>query len=74
MNNIIVKEAQVAAHNYKPLPVVLVKGEGIYVWDDQGQRYTDLMSAYSAVSLGHSHPRLVQTISQQAQVAGRWHR
>lgn len=67
MNNIIVKEAQVAAHNYKPLPVVLVKGEGIYVWDDQGQRYTDLMSAYSAVSLGHSHPRLVQTISQQAQ-------
>lgn len=67
MNNSIVKEAHVAAHNYEPLPVVLVKGEGIYVWDDQGRRYTDLMSAYSAVSLGHSHPRLVKAISQQAQ-------
>jgi len=67
MNNSIVKEAHVAAHNYEPLPVVLVKGDGIYVWDDQGRRYTDLMSAYSAVSLGHSHPRLVKAISQQAQ-------
>jgi len=67
MNSHIVKEAHVAAHNYEPLPVVLVKGEGIYVWDDQGRRYTDLMSAYSAVSLGHSHPRLVKAISEQAQ-------
>jgi len=67
MNNIIIKEAHVAAHNYEPLPVVLVKGEGVYVWDDQGRRYTDLMSAYSAVSLGHSHPRLVKAISEQAQ-------
>lgn len=67
MNTCIVKEAHVAAHNYEPLPVVLVKGEGIYVWDDQGRRYTDLMSAYSAVSLGHSHPRLVKAICAQAQ-------
>lgn len=66
MNQIIVKEAHVAAHNYEPLPVVLVKGNGIYVWDDQGRRYIDLMSAYSAVSLGHSHPRLVRAISDQA--------
>lgn len=66
MNQIIMKEAHVAAHNYEPLPVVLVKGHGIYVWDDQGKRYTDLMSAYSAVSLGHSHPRLVRAISDQA--------
>lgn len=67
MNKIIMKEAHVAAHNYEPLPVVLVKGDGVYVWDDQGRRYTDLMSAYSAVSLGHSHPRLVKAISEQAQ-------
>jgi len=67
MNNIIIKEAHVAAHNYEPLPVVLIKGEGVYVWDDQGRRYTDLMSAYSAVSLGHSHPRLVAAITKQAQ-------
>lgn len=67
MNTHIVKEAHVAAHNYEPLPVVLVKGEGIYVWDDQGRRYTDLMSAYSAVSLGHSHPRMVNAICSQAQ-------
>jgi len=67
MNNIIIKEAHVAAHNYEPLPVVLVKGEGVYVWDEQGRRYTDLMSAYSAVSLGHSHPRLVTAITEQAQ-------
>ena len=67
INPIIVKEAHVAAHNYEPLPVVLVKGEGVYVWDDQGRRYIDLMSAYSAVSLGHSHPRMVKAISDQAQ-------
>lgn len=67
MNKTIMKEAHVAAHNYEPLTVVLVKGDGVYVWDDQGRRYTDLMSAYSAVSLGHSHPRLVKAITEQAQ-------
>lgn len=59
-------EAQYCAHNYHPLPVVLVKGEGAYVWDDNGQRYLDMMSAYSAVSHGHCHPRLVKAMNEQA--------
>lgn len=59
-------EQQYGAHNYLPLPVVLTKGEGIYVWDVEGKRYIDMMSAYSAVSHGHCHPRLVKTIAQQA--------
>ncbi len=54
------------AHNYEPLPVVLVKGEGIYLWDDAGNRYTDMMSAYSAVSHGHCHPELVKALTHQA--------
>jgi ornithine--oxo-acid transaminase len=54
------------AHNYEPLPVVLVKGDGIYVWDDAGNRYTDMMSAYSAVSHGHCHPELVKALTRQA--------
>lgn len=60
-------EAQFCAHNYHPLPVVLVKGEGVYVWDDKGTRYLDMMSAYSAVSHGHCHPRLVKAMIDQAQ-------
>lgn len=59
-------EAQYGAHNYLPIPVVLTKGEGVYVWDINGKRYIDMMSAYSAVSHGHCHPRLVKTISEQA--------
>ena len=66
MNPIIELEAQYCAHNYHPLPVVLVKGEGVYVWDDSGKRYLDMMSAYSAVSHGHSHPRLVKALTEQA--------
>lgn len=54
------------ARNYLPLPVVLVKGKGVYLWDDQGRRYIDLMSAYSAVSHGHCHPRLVKVLATQA--------
>ncbi len=54
------------AHNYQPLPVVLVRGKGVHVWDDQGKRYLDMMSAYSAVSHGHCHPRLVKALAQQA--------
>ncbi len=64
--NTLQLEAQYCAHNYHPLPVVLVKGEGAYVWDDNGQRYLDMMSAYSAVSHGHCHPRLVKAMSEQA--------
>jgi ornithine--oxo-acid transaminase len=55
------------AQNYSPLPVVLTKGEGVYVWDDAGNRYIDMMSAYSAVSHGHCHPRLVKALVEQAQ-------
>ncbi len=54
------------AHNYDPLPVVFTRGEGVWLWDVEGRRYLDLMSAYSAVSFGHSHPRLVQTLTEQA--------
>ncbi len=66
MNPIIELEAQYCAPNYHPLPVVLVKGEGVYVWDDSGKCYLDMMSAYSAVSHGHSHPRLVKALIEQA--------
>ena len=66
MNKMIELENQYCAHNYHPLPVVLTRGEGVYVWDDAGNKYLDMMSAYSAVSHGHAHPRLVQALSEQA--------
>jgi len=59
-------EHRYGAHNYKALPVVLARGRGVYLWDASGRRYLDLMSAYSAVSLGHSHPRLVAAMYRQA--------
>lgn len=59
-------ESVYVAHNYKPLPVVLARGEGVYLWDHEGKRYLDMMSAYSAVSLGHSHPRIVAKLVDQA--------
>jgi ornithine--oxo-acid transaminase len=62
----IKNELTYGAHNYEPLPVVLVKGEGVYVWDDEGNKYIDMMSAYSAVSFGHCHPALVQALNTQA--------
>jgi ornithine--oxo-acid transaminase len=55
------------AHNYHPIPVVLERGEGVYVWDVEGKRYFDFLSAYSAVNQGHCHPRLVQALTEQAQ-------
>jgi len=58
------------ASNYAPLPVTIVKGKGANVWDDQGNRYLDMMGAYSAVSHGHCHPRLVKAISEQAATLG----
>ncbi len=70
MNSFIEQEQQFCAHNYSPLPVVLTHGKGVYVWDDQGNRYLDMMSAYSAVSLGHGHPRLVKALKQQAAKLG----
>jgi ornithine--oxo-acid transaminase len=59
-------ESRYGAANYKPLPVTLVRGEGVYVWDEDGRRYLDMMGAYSAVSFGHCHPRLVRALTQQA--------
>jgi ornithine--oxo-acid transaminase len=55
------------ARNYEPLPVVLARGEGARLWDVKGRRYVDMMSAYSAVSLGHAHPRIIATLTEQAQ-------
>ena len=55
------------AHNYHPLPVVIERGQGIWVWDVEGKKYMDCLSAYSAVNQGHCHPRLVATVKQQAE-------
>lgn len=59
-------EEKFGAHNYHPLPVVLHRGEGVYVWDVDGNRYYDFLSAYSAVNQGHCHPRIVQAMIDQA--------
>jgi ornithine--oxo-acid transaminase len=55
------------AHNYHPLPVVLERGRGVYLWDVEGKRYYDFLSAYSAVNQGHCHPRLISALTEQAQ-------
>lgn len=60
-------EDKYGAHNYHPLPVVLEKGEGVYVWDVEGKKYYDFLSAYSAVNQGHCHPRIVGAMHEQAQ-------
>ena len=60
-------EAQYCAQNYHPLPVVLTRAEGAYVWDENGKKYLDMMSAYSAVSHGHGHERLVKLVQQQVE-------
>ncbi|KAJ2515781.1 ornithine aminotransferase [Coemansia sp. RSA 1939] len=54
------------AHNYHPLPAVISRGEGVYVWDPEGKRYYDFLSAYSAVNQGHCHPRIIQALTEQA--------
>ncbi|WP_247232453.1 ornithine--oxo-acid transaminase [Telluribacter sp. SYSU D00476] len=64
---VIETEYRYGAHNYKPMPVVLSRGEGVYVWDVEGKQYLDFLSAYSAVSQGHCHPRIVQAMIEQAQ-------
>ncbi|MFA7330578.1 MAG: ornithine--oxo-acid transaminase [Candidatus Delongbacteria bacterium] len=61
-------EERYGAHNYHPLPVVLARGEGVHVWDPEGRRYFDFLSAYSAVNQGHCHPRIVQALIEQARV------
>ncbi|UII28604.1 ornithine--oxo-acid transaminase [Fulvivirga maritima] len=60
-------EDKYGAHNYHPLPVVLSKGEGVYVWDAEGKRYFDFLSAYSAVNQGHCHPKIINTLKSQAE-------
>nr|WP_315201645.1 ornithine--oxo-acid transaminase [uncultured Flavobacterium sp.] len=64
---LIEKENKYGAHNYHPLPVVLEKGEGVFVWDIDGKRYFDFLSAYSAVNQGHCHPKIVGAMIEQAQ-------
>ncbi len=67
-NDYIHLEDKYGAHNYHPLPVVLAKGERVYVWDVEGKKYFDFLSAYSAVNQGHCHPRIVKALTDQAQV------
>jgi ornithine--oxo-acid transaminase len=64
---LIEKENKYGAHNYHPLPVVLEKGEGVFVWDVDGKKYYDFLSAYSAVNQGHCHPKIVGAMIKQAQ-------
>ena len=63
----IEKESKFGAHNYHPLPVVLERGEGVFVWDVDGKKYYDFLSAYSAVNQGHCHPRIINTLKEQAE-------
>ena len=64
---LIDSERRHGAFNYEPLPVVMAHGEGVWLWDEHGRRYLDMLSAYSAVSHGHAHPRIVQALIAQAQ-------
>ncbi|MDP9810644.1 ornithine--oxo-acid transaminase [Rhizobium tibeticum] len=64
--NLIDTEQRLGAHNYKPLDVVLTRGEGVYVWDTDGKRYLDCLSAYSAVNQGHCHPKILAAMVEQA--------
>lgn len=63
----IALEEKYGAHNYHPLPVVLQKGEGVFVWDVDGKKYYDFLSGYSAVNQGHCHPKIISTLTEQAQ-------
>lgn len=59
-------EEQFGAHNYHPLPVVLTKGQGIFVWDVEGKKYVDFLSGYSALNQGHCHPKIIAALVEQA--------
>lgn len=65
-NKAIALEDKYGAHNYHPLPVVLERGEGVFVWDVEGKRYYDFLSAYSAVNQGHCHPKIISALTEQA--------
>lgn len=62
------REDKFGAHNYHPLPVALTRGEGVFVWDVEGKRYFDFLSAYSAVNQGHCHPKIINALIDQAKV------
>ena len=62
------RELHYGAHNYHPMPVVLNRGEGVYLWDVEGKRYLDFLSGYSALSQGHCHPKIVEALKKQADV------
>ncbi len=62
------REDKFGAHNYHPLPVVLEKGEGVFVWDVEGKKYFDFLSAYSAVNQGHCHPKIINAMTEQAKI------
>ena len=64
----IALEDKYGAHNYHPLPVVLTKGDGVFVWDVEGEKYYDFLSAYSAVNQGHCHPKIIDALKQQADI------
>ncbi|PAV88617.1 hypothetical protein WR25_19528 [Diploscapter pachys] len=61
------REKKYGCHNYKPLPVALTKGKGVFVWDVEGKKYYDFLAAYSAVNQGHCHPKLIEVMKQQAE-------
>lgn len=61
-------EDKFGAHNYHPLPVVIARGEGVFVWDVDGKKYFDFLSAYSALNQGHGHPKIIEALKQQAEV------
>lgn len=62
------RENKYGAHNYHPLPVALCKAKGVYVWDVEGKRYYDFLSAYSAVNQGHCHTKILNALTEQAQI------
>ena len=66
VSDFIATEARLGAHNYEPLGVILSRGEGVWVWDTQGNRYLDCLSAYSAVNQGHCHPKILAAMVEQA--------
>ena len=68
LQNYIELEDKYGAHNYHPLPVVLEKGDGVFVWDVEGKKYYDFLSAYSAVNQGHCHPKIVNALKKQADI------
>lgn len=65
---VIAREDRYGAHNYHPIPVALCRAQGVYMWDVEGKRYYDFLSAYSAVNQGHCHPKIIKALCDQAQI------